>query len=182
MIKELNESLIYETKFVHQAIELFERIEDERNSPEFLIESLINLRSDVRRFLVNHLSIPLRLATTLAQIVVMSDELDKELAKSTKYKDPSLKKMVEKIMQISSELSSKDDSSASKLTDSIPLLLDKLEGNSERIELIKKTFDKIIHRLTSSDTTLRLKCMKLAAAIIQSNNNAKSRREVIHNI
>jgi len=181
-IKELNEDLIYETKFVKKTVGIFERIEIEKDSPELLQESLIDLRSDVRRFLVNHLTVSFPLATTLAQIAVMSDELEKELGKSTKYKDPSLKKKVEQIMQISSEISSKDDSPFPRLTDTIPVLLDRLHGNKERIELIKKTFEKVIQRLTSVDTTLRLKCMKLAAAIMQSNNKAELRREVINKI
>lgn len=176
IIRELNHDIVQETALVEKTIQLFEQILE---GTPLLQESLINLRSDVRRYIINKPHISLRLATTLAQIFVVAEELEKELEKSTKYKESALKKKMEKIFQVASELSTKDDSTHPKLVDAIRLVLDKLEGNTERIETIKKTFERIIQRLESSDATLRLKSMKLTSLIIQSNDNRTKRREVI---
>lgn len=176
LFKELNHTIVQETALIEKTIELFTQIKEDK---PVLQESLINLRSDVRRHLINNQKVSMKLAVTLAQIFVISEELEKELLKSTKYKDAVLKKKMEKIFQFASELSTKDDSTHPKLVDSIRHVLDKLEGNQERIDTITKTFERIILRLESSDAALKVKTMKLTSLIMQSNDNKKKRKEVI---
>jgi hypothetical protein len=176
LFRELNHKIVQETEIIKKTVELFEQITEGNTT---LQESLIDLRADVRRHLINNQKVSTRFATTLAQIFVISEELEKELLKSTKYKDSVLKKKMEKIFQVASELATKDDSTHPKLVDSIRHVLDKLEGNPERIETITKTFERIILRLESSDAAIKIKAMKMASLIMQSNDNIKKRREVI---
>jgi len=179
ILRELNYEIVQETKLIEKAMQLFEQLANDNFSVEPLQESLIDLRSDIRRYILNKPHVPLSLATTFAQIFVIAEELEKELNKSTKYKDPVLKKTMEKILRISAELASKDDSTHPRLIDAIRHALDKLEGNQEKIESIKKTFERLIDRLESNDTTLKVKAMKLASLIMQSNNHRTKRREVV---
>jgi len=175
-IRELNHEIVQESALIEKTVELFEQI---TNGTQVLEESILNLRSDVRRHLINNQRVSMRLAITLAQIFVISDELEKELGKTTKFKEPVLKKKMEKIFQIASELSTKDDTPHPKLVDAIRFVLDKLEGNKERIEMMKTTFERIVQRIESSDAALKLKIMKMTSLIMQSNDNIKKRREVI---
>lgn len=176
IIRELNQNISKEEALIEKTVELFGKISE---GTPILEESLLNLRVDVRRHLINNLHIPLKLAITFAQVFVVSEELEKELQKSTKYKDSSLKTKMEKIFQVASELSTKDDSTHPKLVDSIRFVLDKLEGNQERIDTITKTFERIIQRMEASDAALKIKTMKLTSLIMQSNDNRTKRREVI---
>lgn len=182
LIRELNQEVEYEVRFISKTLEALQEVMHEEYSQDFLVENIINLRADVRRYLLNHHTVSRQLSTTLAQIAVLSDELQKEVAKSTKYKEPTLRSKVEHLLQLASELATKDDSTHPKLVDAIHHIIDKLEGNKEKIETIKIAFDKIIRRLTTNDTTLQVKVMKLASAIIQSNGKEKERKGVINSI
>lgn len=179
MIRELNRELVDDSTFAKKVMGIFESLEDDAYVPELIVENIINLRADVRRYIINHDHVSQAMAYTLAQIFVIAEELEKELKKNTKYKEPALKNMMEKILKVSSELATAQESTHPRMIDAIRHAIDKLEGNKDKIDTITSTFERIFTRLEASDSAMKIKAMKLASLIMQSNKDKKKRREVI---
>jgi hypothetical protein len=182
LLKQLNnDQAIEETTFV-AAIKVVESL---LSDSLLLLESQENLKSVIKKILVTNKDISERLAVSLAKILLFSTIMQELIDRKKRYKRHSLLHLVyDRISDVTSRQLTpaiKGVDIDSDFINNTKTVLAQLTGKSDSREEVKQTFDNILNRLTNSTVEKnRLKLMKLASLIVQSNQDDQKRKQLIN--
>jgi hypothetical protein len=175
LIQETNNKVNLEEKLLQGTLTTLISVCDNQTP---LNEGIQDLRVNIRRYLVNNHDVDLSTAVRLGHALVFAEELERELGKSTKYSEGSLKNAMEQLLGVAIERAT-DKESPTKVADAIRETIQRLAGTPEMVETARKTFDKLAQRFESNDTVLHLRAMKIASSILKSNKDPQQRRELL---
>jgi len=182
MLRQINNEHNQVTKLVEQLYTIRVLCESGR----VLNESHATLNQMIRKVLITNKEIPTTLATVLAKVILYSTMIEELINRKRRYKKHSL---LTKVHDHITDLAAQQLSPATKEevdnvnVDIIELTKQvsaSLTGKPEIKDDIQRTFDAIVTKLTTTTTDKnRVKVMKLASLIVQSNSDTRKRKQII---
>jgi hypothetical protein len=151
-----------------------------------LLESQETLKQTIKKILIVNKEVSINLAITLARVIMFSSMMKELIDRKKRYtRHTSLARVYDNITQKTADKLAPANTGQSDTiyADFIAISKDviaALTGPAKSREDVQQTFNAIIDRLETGTTEKnRLKVMKLASLIVQSNKSPIKRKEVI---